>query len=356
MINIVDLYFIIIVGLKNLGFNSGSKIYLILFVFGCAIVGSKIVSNKYTKKEILIMCLLVIIGILDFWIGKSPTIMFTAIALCSLKNVDLNRLLKIILVVKIVTFISMIILSFSGIISEPVVTLYRDGKYIKRYLFGYNHPNEAHIAFASIIFIYMYLNMDKCTVLKSIVLFVLNYIMYIFTVSRTGLITVTLCILIWGLWNKFPKMHNKLVFIAKKAYSILFIITIFSALLYSDSNISVEADRYLSGRLNYNSYLLKNYFPPIIGNEIYNKFVNIDNGYIALMYNGGISAFILISYLYIKTCKILDRKNKSNELLLILFFLSYTLTESFLPSISVNISLIFLAYAIFDNTKKEENT
>ena len=94
--------------------------------------------------------------------------------------------------------------------------------------------------------------------------------------------------------------------------------------------------------------LVSTYKAPIFGlNKSYLTNINIDNGFIALLYIGGFLAFFIISYLIISESNILYKKEDYYSLMVILVISIYLLSESFLPNIFVNISLFFLAWRIY---------
>lgn len=265
MIKIIDIYIVIITVLKGLGFNAGSKFYIVAFGFGCIILFNKVIKEKYSKKEIAVMVSLLSIGILDYLIGKTTTILFTVITLCGLKNVDLKHIIKVVFYAKIITFVMMILGSSIGIIENTQFLFYRDGQFLNRQTFGYSHPNETHAMFMIIAILYLYLYYEKINIFSIGAIAVLNYIMYSYTYSRTGYWVVIMCLIIVFLEKHIGIMKKIILWFSKNAYIYLFLITIFISLMFGKIEFINKIDSILSGRIEYNNTILTKVRPGIIG-------------------------------------------------------------------------------------------
>jgi len=109
-----------------------------------------------------------------------------------------------------------------------------------------------------------------------------------------------------------------------------------------------------TGRIYYNHYLFEKFNIPLIGSSKYLSYVTIDNGFVSMLFEGGIIIFIVISYFLFKTISKLSMKNKYYEVFLILMFIIYSLTESNFLSASVNISLLLISEYIYNENKEGE--
>lgn len=346
-------YIIIISIFKGLGIESDNKIYLLSYGLACIVLLYKIINDKFTKKEITVMAVIIIIGILDFILGKTTTFLFLAITLCGLKNVDLKKTIKIVLIVRIVTFTLMVILSIIGIIPANDIEFYRNGEFITRHSLGYDYPNTTHLSFAIIIALFVYVFWNKIKLQHILLLEVINIGMYFLTYSRTGFIVITTLMIIVIIFKYLKKLQNIMAFIFKYLYWIMFAITLISAIGYSHIEILNTINEIFTGRIEYMNKLIMNFPIPIIGKEIYNSYANIDNGYISMLYQGGLIAFAFISYYMTRISNNFYKEKKYKELILISFFIINAFTESFFMSISMNISLIFFATELFKEERIE---
>lgn len=348
-------YIIIISIFKGLGIESDNKVYLLAYGLSCIVLLCKVLNEKFTKKEIIIMSTMMIIGVLNFIIGKTTTFLFLAITLCGLKNVDLKKTIKIVLIVRVITFASMVIASLLGIIPSNNIEFYRNGEFITRHSLGYDYPNTTHLSFAIIIALSVYLWWEEIRIPHIIIFEIINIGMYFLTYSRTGFIVITLLMLIIIIFKNIKKLQKIMAFIFKYLYWIMFAITLISALGYNHIETLEQINKLLTGRIEYMNKLIMNFPIPIIGSEIYNNYVNIDNGYISMLYEGGLLAFIFVSYYMTKVSNKFYREKKYPELILIAFFIINAFTESFFMSISMNISLIFIATVLFKEEHKEDD-
>lgn len=347
-----DIYIFLITLFKGLGAESNNVGYIGAFLFGCFVIFGKISREHYSKKEMISMLIILLIGVLDLIVGNTTTILFTAIAICGIKNVDFDHVVKIVLWTRIVTFLILIFGSTVGLINNEVLPFWRDGSFINRYSFGYDHPNMAQAALTIIIILILYLYGSQFRIWSYAILIAMDYLFYRFTFSRTGLIIGIICIVL-DFITKNEKIRNVIMKSIRYSYWIFLIITFAVGILYTKIPVLTKVDVLFSGRIQYISILLKSNFPLLIGTTKYNAIVNFDNGYITLLYQGGILAFLWFTYYITKTYKNAYIKGLYKQYFLIFDFLLYAMTESFFMSIAVNISLIFIGNVLFKNKKYE---
>lgn len=355
---IVYVYFAIITFCKGIGLNANDKFYTIIFVTATILVSIKVIRDEFCAKECFNMLSLLLIGVIDFLVGKTTTILFTAIALCTLKNIKIKKVLKIMLYARAIAFIIMIVLSISGVIENNVILHYRNNYgFTNRYCFGYSHPNLAHSSFAIIIFLWAYVYSEKANLGKILILEVLNYILYNYTFSRTGFIVISIFLIFIILFKKIKFLQNIIIKIAKNSLIIFIVLSIIFALGYSWFEIVKKMDILFTGRIRYMNVLITNYTIPIIGSNDYNNVVLFDNGYFSLLYEGGILATIWFVLFSRKSNNFLKKNNMYTEIIFVLFLLFYCMFESYYINIIMNPSLIFLAYSIFNENKQiQENS
>lgn len=346
-----DLYIFLITLFKGFGASGGDRLYIAAFAFGCFAVFMKMIQESYTQRELLSMMFIVVVGLADFLFGNETTILFTAVAICGMKNVDTERLVKIVFWTRLVCFLLMIVGSAVGIVEDTVSEFYRLGVFLDRHDFGYGHANTAHMAFTIIVLLMLYLYGSKMKIMHYIGLVICNYVLFYFTYSRTGLLLGNLSILFW-VALQFTKLRKPLMRYGKHGYVLLFLFSMVVALLYGHIGYLDELNETLSGRIAYMSYLVKNFIPPIIGSDKYNQYIIIDNGYFAMIYHGGLLAFAWISYYVIKLVNRIYEEKRFREFFIITCFIMYSFTESFFPSISVNIALLLLGEVIYEKKGK----
>lgn len=346
---------------KGLGLSSNDKIYVIIFIIASICMLLKAITDKFTKKEFVIIFSLLGIGILNLIIGNQTVILFTAIILCCMKNVSIEKTIKVMFVARLIAYLLIIFLVGSGICENNYMLFYRDGEYIKRYSLIFSHPNLAHSSFAIIVILGIYIFYNKLNVINVLIVEVLNYGLYLLTYSRTGFLICSIFLIFALLFKKFKIIQKIIKKIIKYYLIFLIFLSLLSGILYDKVDIFQKADKLLTGRIGYINELITKYDIPIIGNQKYNEDVLFDNGYISLLYEGGLLATIWFIYIYNKTTKLLIKENRNKEILLLIIFMTYSITESYLPNVIMNPTLLFFALYIFrkskgDNINEDNNT
>ena len=355
----VYLFWIIISFMKGIGFSSANPIYIFSYVIGILLTFIKIINVRYRKSELKNIGIILLIGIINYIVGKETTILFTAIAIATLKDIDIKKILKIMFFTRVIAFIIVIISSLLGIIPNNAIEFYREGiGFVKRMTFGYSHPNLTQASFVLIAVLYVYNYYEKIDLKRVVVLELLNYLIYYFTVSRSGFFILSIFLVYVYLMKRIKRVNknSKRLLNATLFFSILFSFIVAS--LYGKNTIVNKMNTILTGRITYMSETIKNYQIPFFSTNKYNNIL-FDNGYFDLIYNGGLLAFAWYMYNQVKTNKILAKNNLEKEIIVTLFLLIYCITESYYASIIMNISLVFFAYYIFsspisENCKKKE--
>ena len=357
----IYLFWIIISFMKGIGLASSNQIYIACYVIGILLTFIKIFKVRYKKSEINTIGIILLIGIIDFIVGKETTILFTAIAIVTLKDIDIKKILKIIFFTRIFAFIIMITSSLLGIIPNNTIEFYREGiGFVNRMTLGYSHPNLTQASFVLIVVLYVYNYYEKIDLKRVVVLELLNCLIYHFTVSRSGFFILSIFLVYVYLMKriKIVNKNSKRLLNVTLFFSILFSFIV--AQVYGENIIVDKLDAILTGRIRYMSETLKNYQIPMFSTNKYNNIL-FDNGYFDLIYNGGLLAFAWYIYNQIKTNKILVKNNLEREIVVTLFLFIYCITESYYASIIMNISLVFFAFYIFSYSinigckKKEVN-
>lgn len=350
-VGLFDIYIFLIALCKGIGLNSGSITYIAIFVTGSVLILVKMFHERYYPYELLSMAFVTIVGLLDYLIGHTTTIFFTAVAICGLKNVDANRTVKIVFWTRLICFAFMLLGSAFGLIDNTPLLFWRDGIVLNRYSFGHGHPNAAHMAFAVIFMMLLYLYGAKMKAFHFCILLAASYLLYQFTYSRTGFLMTVLCIAVF-ICAKVRKLQKLLVYAGRYLYWIFFAVTLATGLLYGKVNILYTINYWLTGRIYYNHMLLTTSFPSLIGRPLTDAII-IDNGYLFMLYEGGMLVFLWISYYTRRVIKKAEYEREYAKIALVVCFMIYAMTERFYPSISVNVSLIFFGEVLFGRRKDE---
>ena len=339
-----DIYILLITFFKGLGATADNKMYILVFLVGCVAIAMKLIQESFTLRELLYMGSILAIGVMTYVVGKEDAVLFTGIALCGLKGVNAERIIRLSFWSCFVAFSIMILSTTLGIVENQVELFWRTDGFIDRYFFGYDHPNTAHLIFAilSIQALYLYGRQFK-PVLYVLILFT-NGMLYQYTYSRTGMIMVVISVA-FAVLLCFKYTKRAFMFVFQRVHLIILGVCIALGLLYARIPAMQYLDTLVSGRLQY-FYKILQQAPPILGVKEYAS-INIDNGYLALLYHGGLLAFCWFGFFILKSTRRLVREKRYWDFFLVVCFALFSLTESFLYSISLNISLIFIGEELF---------
>lgn len=351
-------FFAIIAFCKGIDLQSDSQIYLFLYIFGTIMVFIKMLWDKFVFKELLLIVAMLLIGIIDFVCGRVTSVLFTMIAICCMKGIDIKKTIKLMFWVKLITFIGMFFCATTGIIENEYLVRYREGYGItNRYCLGYSHPNRAHAVLVVLVFMFGYIYKKKINLYSLVIIQTINYIIYMFTYSRTGYYIVFLYLIFEYIMKKTEKIRIKEFFskFIKYVFVIFSISSILVAQYYQKNEIVDMLNELLTGRIRYMNILIENYPIPIIGSVSYHNIVTIDNGFFTLFYEGGLIATIMFGYLAYKTGEILEKKKMYSEIFFVFFVMCYALFENFYMSMALNPTLLFFALYVFKGDNKDES-
>lgn len=228
-------------------------LFLLLFTI-------KMMLQKYNKREMTITIASGVISILVGIVTKEYVSIYLFFILFASKDIKIKNIVKI-------SFYTLItLLSFSMIkygvdsIFKEIPIIYRNtGE--ARYTFYLNHPNIVAGLVLWISAQYIFLRFEKIGIKDYVVLFIINSIIYYFTLSRTSYI-LAIVLIILTIIAKVKMEKNYLAYIAKYSFVILSILTIGLGYMYSnykECKYMKMAENAFSGRISLLSIALDKY-------------------------------------------------------------------------------------------------
>lgn len=351
MIGAILLFFLVVKYYRHILFHSVGYPLTTISTQITIIISIILIINDLKKYNIFHFLLLVLFFI-QFKVTNNNTIIYTytlALALC---NRDLKKIFKVYIIINVMFFISCLLLNFVGI--KP------SGYIHGRNNLGFGNPNGAYMAFFIIWVAYLYVKFNKLDKKEFVILTISPLIIYIQTRTQTGLVTIFTCMIIVLIF--------KYININKKIYKWIFLIypillTTLSLVLAYKFNNNYWINEYLSHRPYYWHKYLTNptYGLNFVGYSLdikriaFMPKIPLDSGYIWTLYSTGIISFLLILFLYVYALYTLCCENKKAEVLLILSILTYSFAESIILDLAVNLSFIFIPYAITKLRNRNRN-
>lgn len=198
----------------------------------------KVVLTRYTKKEFLILTPVTLLALHNYTVSGNIYCVYTILVIAAMKEIDYQALFKTLFYSTLITVLFVGILSFFEIGSPTHLTQdFGRGMVETRYCFGLYHPNIWHQAIGRCIIFACIGYYKQLTIVHLLILFVFNYFIYTLSVSRTGLIAVSIFLILLIFYKYLYKfMHTLFVKICTflLPFGIYGTYIYFAKLLYDD--------------------------------------------------------------------------------------------------------------------------
>lgn len=229
----------------------------------------------------------------------------------------------------------------------------RNGTYCQRYIYGvwtemYKRSNILFISFFTCIALYI-LQKRKVTKIGTVVISILGYLFFRYTGSRTGLIIVSVLVILLLLFSYGKIGRNKVVQCACVFSPIICLIISFVASnFYGICVFFNTLNSYMQGRLALGKKYLDAYSLKMFGQKIYESsdianFWNLDCAYLYMMIGYGMMFSIFWIFVNILTINWLYTQGRYTEVALLVTYAVYGISETFLPNCFLNMSWFLFA-------------
>lgn len=349
------LYFFIMAFAKGMGLYDGMWPYTAALVLGAVLVACKLALTEHTLAEWLLVLGLLALGILICHNSGEKGALIYISMIVAMKNVPVRRVFSIGLVVWGITFIAQTILTLTGLRPDIFVIHAKLGLgYIIRWSLGQPHPNVLQITAMMLCAFILYLAdwKGKKLIYATLIMLAANLYVFFYSVSYTGLIVVVVY-LFGNLYLSFRKELNKvekllvtLVFPACAAFSVLGPLT-FPERLWEICN------KVLNTRFNIARVYMTTDPITLFGarpsDAIPVGLHNIDCAYVFTLMHYGVVMFILLCVGYMALVQHCLKKERHQELAIIIGLSVAAITEPFFVNPSFkNISLLFMGAFVFE--------
>ncbi len=327
----------------------------------------KILMTKYNMRQVILGGIAGIIGVISYLSCHEEYVIRAVIFVVAAIGVDLELTLKIIFWGMLVCTLVIVALSLLGIRGEikDVRDYGRGGAIEARYCLGFNHANNVHSVLWYLMALMIMRFKDKLNALHYLLMAVFSICLYIFTLSRTGLMA-TLVILVLGVAARYIAGRENAA--AKFAdadardskasvvVDILGAIGSFSALALSlaitirsgssfpyTSDFMYKLDRVLTGRVEmvweHTPLSEWGFFPPVRSAEF------VDNGFAVIGYTYGYIVLGLLIASIIYASVYLCRKHLIYAQIVLLSAIMLTFMEAtFIFNVSLLCNMLLIVY------------
>lgn len=298
-----EIYFLIYISVLNAMYSFGEItslgnyfLYKTGLVVAFACLGLKILFTNYTKKELLLGTLFFVPLLVNFIINKDLFLFMFAAGMLATKNINLDKIFKQVLWIKIGASIITWIGVLSGVLANEGAYLPKNGVYVSLKCYGYLYPNVAYANLLSIAILLVIVYYDKLKWYYYILLTIFFYGMYALLYCRTGFIVwILLCILV------FIEKVIKNGWIRTGIYRLMclsgFVIPlisiVFPILFRRDAaNWLNKLNHILTGRIEIASIAIKDMNPALLGQPETKVF---DNVFVHVLYNNGFIFLLVVT-------------------------------------------------------------
>lgn len=347
------IFFSLLFFAKGIGLYDGQFWFKVCLIAAMAAWMAKQVLTDHTVKELCCLVILVVLGLLIYFVSHEKGALLCILLVCGMKGIDVKRTFRLGLAVWLLSFGGLFCLTSLHILDSSFKVHDKLGLgRIIRWSLGYAHPNVLHISCLVLVCLIGYLLQGKFSLKWFLMLETVNLYVFMYSLSATGFLAVNVFLILTVYWE----LRNKFCIIEKVLIQVCLPFCIFLSLaapvILEEPMFSV-VNKLVNNRLALSQWFLQNQPIHLLGTDV-GKIVTslrtMDNSYVFAYIAYGIVFFVLMIAGYMA---LIYRKSKSQDgaaLCVILACLAAGITEPFLFNTSFkNISLIFLGNWMFES-------
>lgn len=303
----------------------------------------KILLTKYTKKEIVILAVAMVLAIISYVKTDSYFVAMLIMLLMASKDMELRLLMKIYFTIVSGITLLVAILALLGISGDVFLQQDFRGNGLEiRYCFGYTHPNTFHIVVIQIFLSFIWIYWDKMKWYYFILIFVINTFVYHYTDSRTNLVLGSAMVMAYILLKAIPKLRKWIgIYIGGFVTLVFcFVLSILTYIYGVNCPILDKLNKLWTGRIIW-AYL-ENQHCVITPFSYLNCSANCDMGFVKMTYNYGWVIMLLVILLFLGILWKITEKKDYVMLISVVICLVFYLGENFSSGEYITRNLIFV--------------
>lgn len=325
------------------------KLFRLTFVLFCI----KVITTQYSKKEWIAIAIAGILVSISYLVNDKDEVVRAAVFVISCKNIDVKKILKVVLGITLAGSAILFVLAASGTFGAMTMTAnFGRGPFPgiveTRYCFGMGHPNAFQCMMYMMTVLCLYIYVERMKWYHFVLLFLINVITYHYTDSNTAMLVIGATIIGAAIMKYVPILKN-LKWIYWLSAAFVLALVIFSAVgSYTgrETQFMYGLDQVLNGRFQY-AHAIENARVEnwtLFSNRLNTEF--FDQGFIRLFYWYGIIPGIM--YVLANLYLIYQSYQKRDYMLLIIVvgFSLFSMMEAHLISVYIlrNYLFILLGY------------
>lgn len=325
------------------------KLFRLTFVLFCI----KVITTQYSKKEWIAIAIAGILVSISYLVNDKDEVVRAAVFVISCKNIDVKKILKVVLGITLAGSVILFVLAASGTFGAMTMTAnFGRGPFPgiveTRYCFGMGHPNAFQCMMYMMTVLCLYIYIERMKWYHFVLLFLINVMTYHYTDSNTAMLVIGATIIGAAIMKYVPILKN-LKWIYWLSAAFVLALVIFSAVgSYTgrETQFMYGLDQVLNGRFQY-AHAIENARVEnwtLFSNRLNTEF--FDQGFIRLFYWYGIIPGIM--YVLANLYLIYQSYKKRDYMLLIIVvgFSLFSLMEAHLISVYIlrNYLFVLLGY------------
>lgn len=344
-------YFAINMLMKAFTYDHGDKIYQFFFIFAMMFWAIKIVTTKYTLREVMWIALLIGLGLGLSVITKQNTWLLLFMTIVAMKNCNFRLMIQLAVYIRVFCLLVLVIGSTFGVYDIGYRTT-PDTKYVEIpvYSFAMNEPNTAFLAVFLTLLLLLYYNYEKLNKWWFLGTSAVAFLFYELTFCRTGIAVFFFC---WALiiFDKVVK-KDKCKCILALSVPVGALFSLCTMVFYDGGNgVMRKLNHFVSGRI----YIMSSYYNtqglsllPRAQEVFYGQYYGlIDNTYMFVLLYCGIIVALFFFFLVEKTLVTLYRKKCYKELVMLATLALYGVLEQFIMNGFMNPFILLCAVLLY---------
>lgn len=321
------------------------KLFRLTFVLFCI----KVITTQYSKKEWIAIAIAGILVSISYLVNDKDEVVRAAVFVISCKNIDVKKILKVVLGITLAGSVILFVLAASGTFGAMTMTAnFGRGSFPgiveTRYCFGMGHPNAFQCMMYMMTVLCLYIYIERMKWYHFVLLFLMNVITYHYTDSNTAMLVIGATIIGAAIMKYVPILKN-LKWIYWLSAAFVLALVIFSAVgSYTgrETQFMYDLDQVLNGRFQY-AHAIENARVEnwtLFSNRLNTEF--FDQGFIRLFYWYGIIPGIM--YVLANLYLIYQSYKKRDYMLLIIVvgFSLFSMMEAHLVSVYILRNYLFI--------------
>lgn len=321
------------------------KLFRLTFVLFCI----KVITTQYSKKEWIAIAIAGILVSISYLVNDKDEVVRAAVFVISCKNIDVKKILKVVLGITLAGSVILFVLAASGTFGAMTMTAnFGRGSFPgiveTRYCFGMGHPNAFQCMMYMMTVLCLYIYIERMKWYHFVLLFLINVITYHYTDSNTAMLVIGATLIGAAIMKYVPILKN-LKWIYWLSAAFVLTLVIFSAVgSYTgrETQFMYDLDQILNGRFQY-AHVIENARVEnwtLFSNRANTEF--FDQGFIRLFYWYGIIPGIM--YVLANLYLIYQSYQKRDYMLLIIVvgFSLFSMMEAHLVSVYILRNYLFI--------------